>query len=546
MAETTEEIIIKVEAEGAKKTTEELEDLAGSLKTADKETKKYTKTLGDSAKEVQIFGTSLGGLKGGFTSAIAQIKNTVKGLNAFKVAVAATGIGLIVIALGAMAVAISKSESAMDKLTDALDVVKTVIEVAIGVVGQLGQALIKLVNLDFAGAMDTASAAVDNLSGRMKENIDLTLSLNQANRDLEKQLTSNLVTIAQNNAEIAKQKRLSDDITKSIEIRIAAAEKAAILIRENAALETATAKEALRIRQEAIESDNETNGQALKTREQEAELAELKILEIQAIQREEELLTEIVNKGNQLRLEQSKAIQLQQSSIYQLDINNNKKAEQKKTLDIAAEAKKRGTIAIKSAADTNKTYDASVVAFQEGEDAKLEAGRQLATAFSSINSLLGFEGKAGAIVDSLINTAVGVSRVLGRPALMAATAAAGLALTAKIASQQPPEPKQYGRGGLLSGPSHEGGGIMINAEGGETVINKRSSLMFRDQLSAINQAGGGIPFMRLGGVVPNGAPTQSPFVDLENAIRTSQPVLVTEDLHSVQRSLVISEALTTL
>ena len=57
--------------------------------------------------------------------------------------------------------------------------------------------------------------------------------------------------------------------------------------------------------------------------------------------------------------------------------------------------------------------------------------------------------------------------------------------------------KQMARGGLLQGPSHAEGGIDTRfgeLEGGEAVINKNSARMFKPLLSAINQAGGGIPF----------------------------------------------------
>lgn len=55
----------------------------------------------------------------------------------------------------------------------------------------------------------------------------------------------------------------------------------------------------------------------------------------------------------------------------------------------------------------------------------------------------------------------------------------------------------YRKGGLLYGKSHEEGGIKtdggIELEGNEMVINKRSTAAFLPLLSAINEAGGGIP-----------------------------------------------------
>lgn len=79
-----------------------------------------------------------------------------------------------------------------------------------------------------------------------------------------------------------------------------------------------------------------------------------------------------------------------------------------------------------------------------------------------------------------------------------AIAAQGAASIATVASQK------FAKGGILNGPSHAQGGIKTNLgelEGGEAVINKKSTAMFGGTLSAINEAGGGKKFAR-GGVLP--------------------------------------------
>lgn len=58
-------------------------------------------------------------------------------------------------------------------------------------------------------------------------------------------------------------------------------------------------------------------------------------------------------------------------------------------------------------------------------------------------------------------------------------------------------------GALLNGPSHKEGGIdaivgnnnIISLEGGEAIINKKSTAMFLEELSKINVAGGGVPLV---------------------------------------------------
>jgi hypothetical protein len=119
--------------------------------------------------------------------------------------------------------------------------------------------------------------------------------------------------------------------------------------------------------------------------------------------------------------------------------------------------------------------------------------------------------KEAAIVQSIINTLIGVAKALGSSppplniVMAAITAFAGAANTALIASQPVPN-FEYGginQGGLFDGPSHSSGGIPLTnhsghkvgeVEGGEAIINKRSTKMFGSLLSDINVAGGGRPF----------------------------------------------------
>lgn len=58
------------------------------------------------------------------------------------------------------------------------------------------------------------------------------------------------------------------------------------------------------------------------------------------------------------------------------------------------------------------------------------------------------------------------------------------------------ETSKYADGGDIVGPSHANGGVKIEAEGGEAIINKRSmsNPLLRSIASAVNVAGGGVPF----------------------------------------------------
>jgi hypothetical protein len=95
------------------------------------------------------------------------------------------------------------------------------------------------------------------------------------------------------------------------------------------------------------------------------------------------------------------------------------------------------------------------------------------------------------------------------------------------------ESQKFAKGGILSGKSHAQGGIKTpfgELEGGEAVINKRSTNMFKGTLSRINEAGGGVRFAS-GGILGQGTSqgTTQEGTDLGGILTTlndrlSQPI----------------------
>lgn len=107
-------------------------------------------------------------------------------------------------------------------------------------------------------------------------------------------------------------------------------------------------------------------------------------------------------------------------------------------------------------------------------------------------------------VMAVANTAQGASKALAQwgwplgPIFAGTMAALGAVQSALILKQMNalPKPRKLADGGLITGPSHKQGGIQvgrtgIEVEGGEAVINKRSTRQFLPLLDAINAAGNG-------------------------------------------------------
>ncbi len=108
--------------------------------------------------------------------------------------------------------------------------------------------------------------------------------------------------------------------------------------------------------------------------------------------------------------------------------------------------------------------------------------------------------KTQALFDIAINTATAVMKVMAQlgtfaPFVIPLVIATGAAQAAAVAAR--PIPK-YAEGGEVDGPSHKEGGKLIEAEGGEYIINKENTKKYKPLLSAINS--GDIAEQKAGGV----------------------------------------------
>jgi hypothetical protein len=91
--------------------------------------------------------------------------------------------------------------------------------------------------------------------------------------------------------------------------------------------------------------------------------------------------------------------------------------------------------------------------------------------------------------------------------------------------------RNYAEGGMINGPRHAAGGVLINAEGGEAVMTRGAVTMFAPMLSMMNQMGGGTSFA--GGAL--GASPDAPSVNQPSV--NQQPMIM--------KTYVVSNELTT-
>jgi TP901 family phage tail tape measure protein len=192
-----------------------------------------------------------------------------------------------------------------------------------------------------------------------------------------------------------------------------------------------------------------------------------------------------------------------------------------------------------------------------GEDEKMQkirkVGVQISAAAAVANNLL-----------ALSNAAVGVTEQskLTFPAniiAMLTTLSTVVSLIANIRALKNSfgnggVVEEFAHGGMVHGRSHAQGGEkfavggrVVELEGGEAVINKRSTSMFRNQLSAMNAAGGGVKFAD-GGLMNMPTFAQSQFnatnqAGMMGAIGQGNRVVVVEsDISDVQNTVSVIES----
>lgn len=105
--------------------------------------------------------------------------------------------------------------------------------------------------------------------------------------------------------------------------------------------------------------------------------------------------------------------------------------------------------------------------------------------------------KALAMFQIVVNTSMAIMKTLASvpfPANVIAAASVGAIGAVQLATAANEPLPKAARGRKITGKRHSQGGEIIEAEDGEVIINRRSAQQFEPLLSAINMAGGGIPF----------------------------------------------------
>tara|TARA_R100000329_G_scaffold61577_1_gene54921 strand:- start:22559 stop:24139 length:1581 start_codon:yes stop_codon:yes gene_type:complete len=410
-----------------------------------------------------------GGAVSGFRNLTGGIKNGVTGLKSFKVALAATGIGAILVAIGTLITYFTSTKRGAEQLKVATAALGAAFDVLRDRVSKIGGALVKFFTGDFKGALDDVKSSftgiTDEIIRETKAASDLERAMNQL-KDEEREFTK---ARAATNLEISKARLLAEDDTLTVEERIDALQRAVELEQKTVDEQLRLAEERARIAREQI-----ALGESLEEDLQRVADAEAAVLDLQSasLRTQKRLQTEL----NSLRTEGiAKAKEAAQAEIDIMkataEANTKRREEDTKTLQVTTENQEK-TLQVSTTSLAEQVLGTETAeeekrrlrreTFQDFKNGAELAGHQALEFAEMTLSFIGdlntiftqdeekrakrsFEiGKKLAIVTTIMNTAEAIGSALAKDATFpgsrflaaAAAGAAGAAQVATISRQQ--------------------------------------------------------------------------------------------------------------
>lgn len=425
---------------------------------------KVDESLQDVSKSTDGLTNSLdkmtGGAISGFKGVTKSVGTAIKGFKSLKIAIAATGIGLLVVAIGALATSFKASEEGQNRFTRIMTQIGVVVGNVTDIIANLGEgvfaagkALMKLAKGDLKGAsaawgelktnVSEVTEGIKNFGEETKKEIKIAGELADARAKADKAERKLIVDRAE--ADRKRAELLEQAIDKeqfSTEQRIGFLEEAGRIEEQITNQEIAAAK--LR-----LEAKQQENSLSKSTKEDLLEEAELKAQVIQLETAKLAKQKEVTSQTIALKAEQAAAEKAIQDEADAAE----KEAADKKAKEDAERLKEKQKLE-KEAADKKAAQDKEeadrVAAFEQFKKQSVEQGIAGVTALVGQNSKF---AKAVAVANAIRDTYAGANKALAQGGIFgfigaAGIVAAGLANVKTITSTKEPQaPRGISTGG---------------------------------------------------------------------------------------------------
>jgi hypothetical protein len=215
------------------KLEKQTKEIYEEMKRLQEATGKHTLSVGDYAKAVRglpgplgRWATELTGIKEGLNGGKVALRAMIKQTGVFKVALAATGIGAVVLLLGALYTNLTRTQKGLDAVNRFTAGLSAVFDVVIDRVATFGGAIVKLLKGDFEGAWTDAKASVSGFGTEVVTEFNKASQIEGVMQGIKEETQKLEVQTARTRAEIKKLNLVAEDTTKSTKERSRAAKLA--------------------------------------------------------------------------------------------------------------------------------------------------------------------------------------------------------------------------------------------------------------------------------------------------------------------------------
>jgi hypothetical protein len=194
--------------------------------------------------EMQILGISINGLKAGWDTAAKGARFMFRTI---KAGIISTGIGALVVAFGALATWFTKTKRGAEVLQVAFAGVGAAVRVIIDRISTFGGGIAKILSGEVRAGLKDMANSFRNIGDEIKTDTLLTMVLTKETQKLSDSQRALNVETAQRRADIEELKLIAEDVTKSEEERLTAAQKAFDIENDLLTRRIANAEEAVRL-----------------------------------------------------------------------------------------------------------------------------------------------------------------------------------------------------------------------------------------------------------------------------------------------------------
>ena len=478
-----------------KEITQTNEKFEEQSKTVSKTSKAFTglgTQLTSIGNRFTIAGKGAGDLAAGMFTATKATKGTTTAMKLLKVAIASTGIGLLIVSLGSLKAAFTASEAGQDRFAKLMDQIGVVVGNVSDVFASFGDQIISFFD---GNGFDSSkvTGAIDDVINKTKEEVaeaGRLADLRAATNKLEREFLVKTARLDSKVADLRLKGRMEDEFTAKQ--RLAFLNEAndiqnelietELIIARNRAEEIRISNTFSKSTRENLDEEAAANANVFNVQKKRLDQTRTLQREINTTSKQAQAALVQEAKANQDIIDKKEEQRLLDREAREVKKEEDREDLEKAITDAQEQANKILSIKEKQAQDSKDLEDKELQNKKDATGQAINIAKGLANSEGTINKGLAlasifFDTKAAIVKANLLSPLT-----FGQP--FAGFAIATGAINAAAVSGLTPK---FEKGGRIGGKRHSQGGTLIEGEIGEHMINRKATSKYgHDLFDSIN------------------------------------------------------------